>query len=57
MADGTKFYAEQIIHRPQTTSFLLEDGDGDYVFHGSFATKGWLNGINSFGGTKKGQNI
>ena len=57
MADGTKFYAEQICHRPQTTAFLLEDGDGDYTFSGSFTNKGWLNGPNSVAGTKSAPNI
>lgn len=57
MEDGTKFYAEQILHKPQTTAFLLEDKDGDYSLSGSFATKGWLNGVNSFGGSKKVQNL
>lgn len=36
---------------------MLEDKDGDYCFSGSFVTKGWLNGVNSFGGSKKVQNM
>ena len=57
MEDGTKFYAEQICHRPQITAFLVEGPDGDYTFSGSFTTKGWLNGANSFAGTKTTQNM
>lgn len=35
---------------------MLEDPDGDYTFYGSFVIKGWLNGLNSVGGSKEGTN-
>ena len=57
MEDGTKFYAEQILHRPQVTAFQVEDGDGDYTLSGSFTIKGWLNGANSVAGSKKDNGI
>ena len=35
---------------------MLEDADGDYQFYGSFVIKGWLNGLNSVGGSKEATN-
>lgn len=36
---------------------MLEDPDGDYQLSGSFTIKGWLNGLNSLAGSKKGNNF
>ena len=55
MPTGEKFYAEQTSHRPATTSWLLEDPDGDYVFSGSYTIKAWLNGPTTFAGAKEGK--
>jgi hypothetical protein len=54
MATGEKFYAEQISHHPPITSFLLEDPDGDYTFHGWSEFKAWLSGPTSLGGSREG---
>lgn len=35
LPDGTKVYCEHISHHPPITSYLIEDPDGDYSFHGS----------------------
>jgi hypothetical protein len=54
MPTGEMFYGEQTSHRPSTSSWLLEDPDGDYVMYGSYTLKGWLNGPASFAGAKEG---
>lgn len=49
------FYAEQISHKPQTSSWMVEDPDGDYVYYGSYTLSGWLNSAGSFSGAKEGK--
>ena len=54
MPTGERFYCEKISHRPPILAFQLDDPDGDYTYSGWYSLKGFVNGPNSFGGTKVG---
>lgn len=55
MPTGERFYCEQISHHPPITAYSLHGPNDEYVLSGSHKLNGWLNGMNSLGGSKKGK--
>ena len=55
MPDGTKFYAEQIQHKPLSIlSTLIEGKNGEFRIYGSYHFNVGLSGMNSLAGSRVG---
>ena len=53
---GERLYVEQVIYKPSTNRYLLEDPDGLYRMYGYTQIKSGMNGVNSVSGWNIGTN-